>query len=172
MDRAYSRFVAVLAVFGVVVFLTYRDEVLAGPLTPLALWTAETTVRLLNLLGIEASRQSTVVYDAGGFAYEVYFRCTGVLPVATFVVALLSFPRSSWRRRLIGLTLGVPLILAVNYVRLAHLYQLGVHRPELFPRAHSVLWELAIVLLVAVAWLTWTAWAVRPGNGASQEVPA
>ena len=135
-------------------------------------WTAETTVRLLEISGIEALRQSTMIYEPSGFAYEIYFRCTGFLPVVTFVVALLALPGCSWRSRLIGLSLGVPLILGVNFARLVHLFYLGVYRPDLFPFAHAVLWESGIVITVAVVWLMWAAWAGRPATGAPREAPA
>ena len=135
------------------------------PLAPLTLWTAEVTTRLLNLAGLEASRQATHLFGSSGVVYYIYYGCTGVLPVATFVVALLAFPRCSWRRRMIGLSLGVPVILAGNFVRLVHLFYLGVYRPDWFPIAHTVLWEAGIVVLVAAVWLTWSAWARGPSSG-------
>lgn len=172
MRPSSRRFVAVLATFAAVVLLVHREEEILGALlAPVTLWTAETTIRLLDVLGIEAVRQSTLFFGPQGVIYEIYYGCTGVLPVVTFAVALLALPGCSWRRRLVGLLLGVPLILAANLVRLVHLFHLGVHRPEWFPLAHSVLWEAGLVILVATAWLTWTAWAHKARGLIHEEVP-
>lgn len=158
MSRGRLRFAATLSAFAAVVFFSYREEVLGAALAPLTAWTAQATVFLLELFDADVAREATVVYQPGGFAYEIYFRCTGILPVASLGVAILAFQAGSLRKKLIGLALGAPLIVAINLLRLVHLFRLGVTRPELFSFAHSVLWEAGIVLAVVGVWAAWLAW--------------
>jgi hypothetical protein len=55
----------------------------------------------------------------------------------------------------------VPLVLGVNLLRLAHLFVLGVNAPRLFTLAHTVLWEVAIVVITGAMWLGWSRWALQ-----------
>lgn len=154
------RLVAVLIVFAALALAAYRDAVLAGPLAPLAARTADATFLVLRALDVDAARKgATVIYDpAGGFAYEVYYKCTGFLPAAFLAVAILASRGRRWHKS-IGVVVGVPLIGALNLARLAHLYVIGISRPELFDLAHGVLWEAVMVLGVAGTWFAWKKWA-------------
>ena len=104
------RFPTVILSFVAVVFLTYRDAVLGPLLAPMTAFTTETTLGLLHLLGIEAARFGTVISHPHGFAYDIHYRCTGVLPVAFLVVSILAYPRPL-RLRLIGVAIGMPLLI-------------------------------------------------------------
>jgi len=152
------RFAAVIAAFVGVVFLTYREDVLGPLLAPLTMWTAQTTLALLHVAGIEAVRTATMISHPEGFAYEIYFRCTGVLPVAFLTVSILAYSRPL-RYKLIGLAVGVPLLLALNFTRLVHLFYIGVHNPHVFDLAHKTLWEGFIILAVFGLWLAWRYWS-------------
>src|SRR3970282_964214 len=104
------RFVAVMVGFAGVALLTYREDVLGAPLAPLAMWTARVTLALLHWLGMEATRMATVVSLPSGFAYEIYYRCTGFWPGAFLMTAILAYP-GHWRRKLVGLVVGVPVLI-------------------------------------------------------------
>ncbi len=152
------RFVAVMVGFAGVALLTYREDVLGALLAPLTTWTARVTLALLYWLGIAATRMATVVSHPSGFAYEIYYRCTGFLPVAFLMTAILAYP-GCWRRKLVGLAVGVPVLIALNLTRLVHLFYLGVHNPAAFDFAHSVLWEGFLILAILGLWLGWTRWS-------------
>jgi exosortase/archaeosortase family protein len=113
---------------------------------------------LLGLSGIEASRAGAFLYVPGSFRYEIALGCTGLLPVAVLIVAILASPGSGAAKRR-GVLVAVPVVLAVNLLRLVHLFYVGVHSPGLFALAHSVLWEGAMVLVTFAAWLVWMRWA-------------
>ncbi len=164
--RADSRLAVALIVFAGGTVLTYREAVLGTLLGGLAGWTAEATALALGWLGIDVVREATVVYQPGGFAYEVYYRCTGFLPAAFLTTVILASPVGG-RRKLIGLVLGLPLLGVLNLARLVHLFVLGASRPELFGLAHGVVWEGAMVLAVFGLWWVWQRWADpdRPGHG-------
>jgi exosortase H (IPTLxxWG-CTERM-specific) len=150
----------VLAVAGLVLWLGFRDEVL-GPV--LVLWrieVAKATEALIHWAGMEATREASALYHPGGFAYQISRGCTGFVPAALLTAAVAAYPAAG-RRKLVGLLLGVPALLAVNLARLVHLYYLGVHQPRWFEVAHRVVWEGIIVLAVLALWVAWTMWADR-----------
>lgn len=150
-------FAIAVALFAAAVPFFYREEVLGEALEPLVLATADATQALLASLGVAATRDGAVLSAPEGFAYEVYYRCTGFLPVLCLLVFVLTYP-APWHRKLLGLAAGVPLLLAFNLVRLAHLFYLGVTRPELFSIAHAYVWEAATVVAVVSVWLVYRIW--------------
>ena len=152
------RFALVMAGFAGTVLLTYREDVLGTLLAPLTMWTAWVTLALLHWLGMEATRVATVVSHPSGFAYEIYYRCIGFLPVGFLTTGILAYP-GRWRRKLVGLVVGVPVLIALNLTRLVHLFYLGVHNPAAFDFAHAVMWEGFLILAILGLWLSWTRWS-------------
>lgn len=163
MDR---RFLISLAVFAGAVCLLYRDGVVGTALDPLETYTAKTTLAILAGLGMEAVREGTVIAQPGGFAYEIYYRCTGILPVAALCWLVLAW-KASWRQKLFGVTLFVPFLFGLNFLRLVHLFHVGVSSPQYFELAHRYLWESAMMAAVLVSWLGWVSWVARSGSSSS-----
>ena len=157
-ENLNRRFSLVIFTFVAIVFVIYRDGVLGPLLAPVTVFTAQATLALLHVLGIEAARFGTVISHPGGFAYDIHYRCTGVLPVAFLVVSILAYPRPL-PPRLVGVAIGVPLLIALNFVRLVHLFQVGVQHPAAYHLLHKVLWEGVIVAAVLGLWLSWRRWA-------------
>lgn len=158
--RPDTRFIAVVATLAGAFALAFRDDVLGRLLGPLELVTAQTTVALLHFMNIEAVRLASQIHHPGGFAYEIYYRCTGVLPIAIFTICVLATP-AAWRHKGIGLIVGIPLLLALNLVRLIHLFYVGIHAPAAFDIVHGVLWEGMIILATLGLWWGWNRWASR-----------
>ncbi|MCP4200719.1 MAG: exosortase H [bacterium] len=168
--RALGGFLIAVALFAAAVPFFYREDVLGEPLAPLVLLTAKTTYGVLQWAGIAVARDGPILSAPGGFAYEVYYRCTGFLPVLCLTVGVLAFP-APIRRKLVGLAIGIPLLLGFNLVRLVHLFQIGVTRPDLFDLAHTYLWEAATILSVAVVWLGYVAWYGAPDRASRATGP-
>jgi len=82
------------------------------------------------------------------------------LPAAVLAVAILASP-GMWGAKQRGLVVGIPLVRAVNLLRLVHLFYLGIHVPRHFVLAHTLVWEGTMVLFTFVTWLLWTRWAAR-----------
>lgn len=152
------RFATMMAVFVGVVLLTYRDDMLGLVLTPLTTLTANMTLALLHWLDMEAVRVMTVISHPDGFAYEIYYRCTGFLPVAFLTASIVAFP-GTMRRKCVGIAVGVPILIGLNLARLVHLFYLGVHNPAAFELAHTVIWEGLLILAIFGLWLCWTRWS-------------
>jgi exosortase/archaeosortase family protein len=161
-DRARLS-VAVLVCLAVVL-LTPRE-----PLTGTA-WAdapvAGATTAIARLAGLEVERAGPVLRHPGGFAMEIYWRCTGLLPAGFLAAVVLASPGPlAWR--LGGAAAGAALVMALNLARLLGLFVVGAFRPDRFSAAHD-LGELSIVLSVPVLWLSWvlvTRWR-RPASRA------
>ncbi len=138
------RFALCLTALGALVFIGYRESVLGAPLAGLCVLTAKAVFAALQMLGVPATLSHTILSHPDGFACEIYFRCTGFLPVVCLTVAIWASPGLA-RRKLAGIALGVPLLLALNLLRVVHVFVVGVTRPDLFTLVHGVVWEAAIV---------------------------
>jgi exosortase/archaeosortase family protein len=158
--RDELRFVAALIVFGAAAWLLFRDEVLGAPLVGLRVATAYVTATLIDVVGMDAVRVGTVIHHAGGFGMEISRGCTGLVGIGLLVVGILAYPVDR-RARLAGAMIAVPLFVALNFVRLVHLFYLGVHEPAWFDLAHEQLWQGAMVVSVYGLWLTWKLWVDR-----------
>jgi exosortase/archaeosortase family protein len=130
---------------------------------PLVGLVASLVQALLHPLGIEAVRAGGALYVPGVFGYEVTVGCTGLVAGVVLAVAIVASPggraAKAW-----GLVLGVPLVLAFNLLRLAHLFYVGIHAPQRFALAHAVFWEGAVVLFTFTTWLVWTRWSAPAGE--------
>lgn len=153
-----TRFLAVMAVLTGLVFAVYREEVIGPPLEPLVLATAEMTATLVRWVGMEAVRSETVIAHPGGFAYEVAYSCIGFLPVVFYAAAVLAYP-VGWTHRLVGAVIGLPLLLALNFIRLVHLFHLGVSDRAAFAWWHEDLWPGIMRLTIIGLWVAWVWWA-------------
>jgi exosortase/archaeosortase family protein len=141
----------------------------AGPgglLAPVTAFLASLVQGALAWGGLDVLRHDALLYVPGGFAYEVAAGCTGLLPALVIAAAILAAPaRAAAKRR--GLVVAVPLVLAVNLLRLVHLFYLGVHAPGQFALAHTFLWEAGLVVFTLGTWLVWWQWAGAAGGGAA-----
>ena len=158
------RFVFIMLAYGGVVFLVYRDEVLGSFLAPLAEGTALITSELIRQIGIETLRDGAVLTHPNGFAYEIAYTCTGLLPGVTFIVCVLAYP-GTLRNKWPGIALGVPALLVLNYLRLVNLFYIGVRFPRAFGFAHEVLWEGLLAVAFIGLWLSWIFWSNNRQNG-------
>jgi exosortase/archaeosortase family protein len=157
------RFVVTLAVFAGVTFVVFRDTVMGPVLVPLRSLTAQITLALIRLAGMEAVREASIISHPNGFAYEISRGCTGLVGAALLAIAISAYPAAR-RSKLIGILVCVPTFAVINLVRLVHLFYLGVYQPQLFHTAHAVVWQLGMMAAVFGLWLGWTVRAGRRGS--------
>lgn len=117
--------------------------------------------RLLAGLGADLGRLAggsmvvsgdNIVVD--NLTLNVNHECTGIFVFMLFASFVLAYP-ASWRSKLIGLTIGVPLLFTVNVVRLGMLARLVEVYPDAFFYFHEYVWQgvfMVIVLIGAIAW--------------------
>jgi len=84
-----------------------------------------------------------------------------------------------WTHRLVGVVIGLPLLLALNFIRLLHLFHLGVSDRAAFASWHEGLWPGIVRLTIIGLWIAWVWWAEgvrnhlpeRPGGCCAPMVP-
>ena len=102
-------------------------------------------------------RESFVTF--GTFSVEIIEECTGVYEMMILGAAILAYPYS-WGRKLQGLAMGIPIIYALNLVRIAVLLAVGRYQPKYFDFVHIYFWQVTMVLMVTAVFLLWL-WMVR-----------
>jgi exosortase H (IPTLxxWG-CTERM-specific) len=91
---------------------------------------------------------------SNGFAVSIEAGCNGVEATIVLVAAILAFP-APWKRKLVGLVIGVIAVQALNIVRVISLFYLGQWNFDVFEWAHLYVWQALIMLDVLVVWLLW-----------------
>lgn len=137
-----------------------REAVLDSPLAGLTEIWARATFDSIRALGLDAVRVGPVIRQPGGFAFELTYNCTGILPSLVVAVAILA-SRGSWSRKGVGIALAVLILAASNLVRLVHLFWSGVHDPDHFGLVHDLGWPAVTATLVVGSWFLWRRWMLR-----------
>lgn len=146
--RIWARFAVAIA--ALMLLTLWARPFLDGPLVEWIAWTCAAT---LQLAGLEASAEGATVRSAIG-SMEVIRECTAAYPTALFAAAVLAHP-APWRRRMLGIVLGVVALQVVNVARLLSLLWIGSRYPRHFEMAHLVVWQSLIVLFAVVFWIVW-----------------
>ena len=89
-----------------------------------------------------------------GFAVSIEAGCNGVEATIVLVAAILAFP-APWKRKLIGLAIGIVAVQGLNIVRVISLFYLGQWDFRIFEWAHLYVWQALIMLDVMIVWLLW-----------------
>ncbi|HEX7878360.1 MAG TPA: archaeosortase/exosortase family protein, partial [Candidatus Eisenbacteria bacterium] len=117
---------------------------------------ASIAAALLRLAGQPVVRKGLLL-NGNGFACEVGEGCNGFVALTLAAAAVLAWP-VSWRRRLTGLLWMLPLVLALNVLRIAGLWWVGRHRPDWFDLAHVYVGQVVVVVGTVAAWGIWLSW--------------
>jgi exosortase H (IPTLxxWG-CTERM-specific) len=91
---------------------------------------------------------------SNGFAVSIEAGCNGVEATIVLLAAILAFP-APWKRKLVGLAIGIAAVQALNIVRVISLFYLGQWSFDAFDFAHRYLWQALIMLDVLIVWLLW-----------------
>ena len=91
---------------------------------------------------------------SNGFSVSIEAGCNGVEATIVLVAAILAFP-ASWKRKLLGLAIGVIAVQGLNIVRVISLFYIGQWSFDVFEWAHLYVWQALIMLDVLIVWLLW-----------------
>jgi len=157
-----------------VVFVALQAGLFAAELTPWAQeyfvvpWTnalAAISAWLVTLIDPNVAATGKVLQSTrNGFAVSIESGCNGVEATIVLVAAILAFP-ASWKRRLIGLAVGIIAVQGLNIVRVISLFYLGQWDLRVFEWAHLYVWQALIMLDVLVVWLVWVRTLPPPDAG-------
>lgn len=158
-ERSVARFVGIFALWFALFEVALRVP-----------WADEPFQRYLELNAAAAAGLLSLFYDGlqvGGahiigreYNLVVARGCDALEPSAIFLAALLAYPARP-RQRVAGAAVGVSILAAANVVRIASLYAVGAHRPDVFETVHLEVWQLGFIALSVLLWIAWAAWSER-----------
>jgi len=89
-----------------------------------------------------------------GFLVEIIDECTGLLEMAIYLAAVLSFP-TSLKKKGIGLLIGLPAIYLFNVLRITLLLVVGAYWPAAFNFMHLYFWQGTLIIMIGSVWVGW-----------------
>lgn len=108
---------------------------------------------VLDLMGYEVNVSGVfVTYGSNGLS--IIAECTGYTALVLFFSVVVAYP-SPVKKKLIGLAVGLPLILAFNLFRLVVMALVLAHKPEYFDFAHLYFWQVALIIFVVALVVFW-----------------
>lgn len=96
------------------------------------------------------------------FIFIVISECGAIEVMAIFFSAVFAFP-TTWRKRIIGLICGLPLMYLLNIGRLTALAVIGSLDPsrQWFNFFHEYVWQAVYIVFVVIVWMIWIEFVVR-----------
>jgi len=143
------RFFVCLLLFSVVFWAFSLHEHL-GPVQRAIAWASAEAEQWTG--GGALARGEDIVINT--LVMNVNHECTGIFVCMLFASFVLAYP-ASWLAKAAGLGVGIPLLLAVNVVRLATLARIVEIYPSAFFYFHEYVWQgifMVFVLVGAIAW--------------------
>ncbi len=147
------RFVLTVGLYGLgLLSLRGRDAWLADVLRPFDLLTASAVEAILRLAQFPVDRQGWVLSHPEGFSYQIYYPCVGLTLLALLWIGLWALPGGMRAKVRCGAA-GSVALLAVNPVRLALLFWIGVRHPGLFLFFHEGVFQAIMLAMVVATWM-------------------
>ncbi|HVP88726.1 MAG TPA: exosortase H [Casimicrobiaceae bacterium] len=129
-------------------------------------WTntlAALSADIVRLFDPQVVAEGKILQSAdGSFAVSIEAGCNGVEATIVLIAAMLSFP-APWKRRLLGLAIGIVAVQGLNIIRVISLFYLGQWNFNAFDFAHRYVWQALIMLDVLIVWLLWVRTLPRLG---------
>jgi exosortase/archaeosortase family protein len=144
------RFFALLLLASVI-FWVFTLHTRLGPLQrSIAYLSAVVERGLMN--GKAVSYDDNIVVET--LTLNVNHECTGIFVFVLFASFVLAYP-TAWRARFVGLVAGLPLLFAINVIRLATLARIVEVYPDAFFYFHEYVWQGFFMVIVLVGAITW-----------------
>ncbi len=101
--------------------------------------------------------------DFMGFPMVVTLECTAIHYMTIYTAGVLAYSSHSLRYRLLGLAAGLPVIFALNVLRIGIVGYVGYAWAGYFEFVHEYLWQGSFALIVFLLWMLW----IREAGGRS-----
>jgi exosortase/archaeosortase family protein len=122
-------------------------------LNPLNKHTAGALALTLQSIELPAIAHDAIV-GCKGFGFHIIPECTFLFMGVLYSSFLVSYP-SSWLLRITGILLGIPILYALNHLRLMVLYILGTGNRHIFEISHVYVGQIYTVIVVFLSCLLW-----------------
>lgn len=140
--------------FFIILYLIFKDNLIF-----LNYLTAETLSLLLNILGIESTYQDQIVF-VSDFSFKIIDECTGLYEILVYSACVLAYP-TSVNKKVIGIAIGTPFLIVINMSRMLFLTFIGIWYTNLFSFFHYIVWQITLIIFVAIILLLWIYRVVR-----------
>jgi archaeosortase B (VPXXXP-CTERM-specific) len=121
--------------------------------------TAWITGTIANVIGLTVIINGSFL-NLGTTVFEIIAECTGIFAIFITMACILAYP-ATYKQKIIGLILIIPLILILNIIRLLILIFVGKHYLDLFEYVHSYLWQATFIIFIILAWFLWIELVVK-----------
>jgi exosortase H (IPTLxxWG-CTERM-specific) len=149
-------FAVQMIVFYCIYLPPYTQEKL---ITPIATFYAILSGMVLNLFGYDITLFGDTI-SSPQFSIAIKKGCDALEPMGLFIAGILAFP-ALFRKKIIGLLIGLLVIFFLNIVRIISLFITGIHNYALFEAMHIEIWQVIFILVAIGLWFLWLRWAVR-----------
>ncbi len=156
-------FLIKLLVFSVPLYLILTFQDILRPLQDLVSWNVHL---ILEFLGFQIVRDGFLLSIHGGnpFVFLVSEDCTGWKSMLFLLALMMAVPKVPRKKRLIGISFGIPLIYLGNLIRiLIIVYIQQTYGLGLANIIHDYLWQAGLVSLVLAIWILWLVWVGKIG---------
>jgi len=137
----------------------------ARALPPYLRLSAQMASAVCNGFG-QHTRAVAQTISSNRFSINISFGCDASESAVLFAAAVLAFP-APLRRKIPGIVLGVVILAAVNLVRIASLFLVGVYFPNALDWMHREVWPAVFIMLAIGLWAFWIRWAMKPRTAVS-----
>ena len=128
---------------------------------------ATVSIHVIHLFDDNVMSYGVIIYNTvNQFAVSIEAGCNGIEASIILFSAIMTFPRS-WKARLLGVSIGLISLHAVNVIRIISLFYLGQWNMTAFEWAHLYLWQALIMLDVFIVFLLWLKFAPEPQSAAA-----
>jgi archaeosortase B (VPXXXP-CTERM-specific) len=160
-NRDAIRYVASFLALCLLFYLIYYALLVTGSgvMASLREFTANALGIIFSIAGANVVVNGSLV-SINGFGLEIIDECTAVFSSIVYSACILAYP-TTIRKKGIGVALGIPVLYAINILRLVILAQVGITRPALFEFVHVYLWQASFIIFVVVIFLLWLKFVVK-----------
>jgi exosortase H (IPTLxxWG-CTERM-specific) len=156
-------------VLGFALFATLISALLLGLylalprtlLDPFEVFTARAVAGLLQGIGIAVTCNGNVISSAA-YSIRVIDECLGIEILLLSAAFVMVFP-APWRKKLLALAVGFPILLMVNALRMVMLFLISTFNRTWFDYAHIYLGQFMMLFVVVFLFLIWLA-SLNKGN--------
>ena len=154
-NKEALKYVALFLVFCVAFYLVYYFLTISGSAIMIHLKsiTAHILGAIFSLVGADVVVQGENV-TINGFPMQIIDECTAVFSSIVYCACVLAYP-TTLKNKGIGIAFGVPLLYAINILRLVVLTLVGISYPDMFEFVHVYLWQASFIIFVVVIFLLW-----------------
>lgn len=121
---------------------------------------------LINAFGGSAESNDTLLLGPGGML-DVKDGCNGVIAMILFAGAVVAHETTAVAK-LVGLTIGIPVIWTVNLLRIVSLYVVAQVAPSMLEFFHIYFFQTLIIICVAFLWYAWAMRSQPPARRAAR----